>query len=64
MVRGSGHPHASLDEARVAGIKRRIAAGEKDAAIADDHNVRPSTIWNIRRGRTWGHVPWPEGFGP
>lgn len=54
--RGAENNKAKLSERDVAGIKRRIADGESDTAIARSFGVRPGTIWFIRTGKHWGHV--------
>lgn len=54
--RGSENGRARLTEDAVREIKRRIAGGEADTAIALDYGVRPGTIWHIRSGKNWRHV--------
>lgn len=51
---------ATLSVAQVREVLLRIDQGEKDARIAADYSVTRTTISNIRRGKTWSHVPRPE----
>lgn len=54
-VRGETNGNAKLSDEDVRDIRRRIAAGDMQARIAKEHGVSPSTIANIRTGRTWRH---------
>lgn len=47
---------AFLSEEQVRRVKRRLAAGERLRPLAEEFGVHPSTISNIRRGRSWSHV--------
>lgn len=58
-VQGSKHYGAVLTEALIPEIRARIAAGEKNNAIAADYGVTDTAIWLISSGKTWKHVP-PE----
>lgn len=49
---------------QVLDIKRRIAAGEMMAPIAECYGVSRVTISEINSGRTWPDVEWPEGYQP
>ena len=53
---GSQVHNAKLTEAKVADIKRRIAAGERGRAVAAAFGVSPATISAINVGRLWSHV--------
>jgi hypothetical protein len=50
------HAKAILTERKVLEIKRRLAAGERAAAICTDYNVHVTTINAIKYGKTWNHV--------
>lgn len=54
--RGAENNKAKLTEQDVHAIKRRIADGEPDTAIAASFGVRPGAIWFIRSGKHWSHV--------
>lgn len=53
---GSLNRNARLDEAAVAQIKARLAAGEPHAPIAADYGVHRATVSQIARGHSWAHV--------
>lgn len=53
---GENNPAAKLTEVGVQDIKRRIASGDADDAIAGDYGVSPYTIKNIRNKNIWRHV--------
>ena len=50
------HAKANLTERKVLEIKKRLAAGERAAAICTDYNVHVTTINAIKYGKTWNHV--------
>lgn len=50
---GSSNPSARLTEADVAEIRRRLAAGERQTAIAADYPVTNHTIHLIAKGKKW-----------
>jgi homoserine kinase len=50
------HAKAILTERKVLDIKRRLAAGERAAAICTDYKVHVTTINAIKYGKTWAHV--------
>jgi hypothetical protein len=50
------HAKAILTEGKVLDIKRRLAAGERAAAICTDYKVHVTTINAIKYGKTWNHV--------
>lgn len=47
---------ARLNEAIVADIIRRYAAGEKSQSLADEYQVSFATVLAVMRGDTWAHV--------
>lgn len=53
---GSRNGRAKLTEREVAAIKRRVLAGDPLKAIAADFGAIPTTICNIKAGRSWTHV--------
>lgn len=58
-IRGEDIPWAKLTEAIVQECRRRSAAGERQAALAREFGVTPSTLSNAIKGKTWAHVPMP-----
>ncbi len=54
--RGSKHHMAKLTEKDVRTIRRRLARGETQAAIAQDYGVKREAISSIHRRRTWQHI--------
>jgi hypothetical protein len=52
-LRGEDHSHTTLTTAQVIAIR---ADPRKGPAIAADYGVSTTTIRNIKRGATWGHV--------
>lgn len=58
--KGEDSPWATLDNERVALIKARLARGLQNSVIAKEFGVDPSTISNIKHGKTWSHVS-PSG---
>lgn len=55
--RGSQTPGSKLDEAKVGEIRRRLEAGEIGNRLAKEFGVGHPTIIQIRKRRTWKHVP-------
>lgn len=55
--RGSEKVEAKLTEADVQEIRRRVRAGEMQRLIAADFGVSQGTISDIKRGRSWRHLP-------
>jgi hypothetical protein len=45
-----------VTEAQVRAIKARLANGETAKSIAQDFPISHYAIWDIRSGKTWGHV--------
>lgn len=60
--RGTKNPGCKLSEVDVARIKRRLIDGHRNGArLAREYGLAPSTIDDIKRGRTWGWVrPSPQ----
>jgi len=56
-LRGSRHNLALLHERDINPIRRRVAAGEPYRSIAKDYGIAPGTIYNIKSGKQWKHVP-------
>lgn len=55
------HNHNALltvDEVWI--IKQRLVCGDRSCDIASDYGVNKGTIADIKAGRTWSYVPWPE----
>ncbi len=50
-----------LTKQAVMRIKRRLLDGEAGASIARSFGVCKKLVYNIRRGRAWGHVPAARG---
>lgn len=57
---GSKQHFAKLNEDLVVQILTRIHNGELIFHIAKEYNVYPSTLYQIKRGKTWRHIkrPW------
>lgn len=53
---GAGHPNAKMDAERVRTIRARRSAGVALAKIAAEFGLNASTVHDIVRRRTWGHV--------
>jgi len=61
-IRGERNKFASLTEAQVVEIKALLTdGGATNRAIADIYDVHQVTIHNIGSGRSWAHIPWPDG---
>jgi hypothetical protein len=54
--KGSANTQAKLTEEDVPEIRARLRAGESLRSAARDYNVSPSTILDLKKGRTWAHV--------
>lgn len=61
QARGANQGLSKLDDEGVASILSQLVAGEAAGAVARGHGVSEATVGDIRRGRTWTHVPRPEG---
>lgn len=59
-IHGTALPPADrrtrLTVKEVAVIKRRLAAGERQCALAREYEVTACAIWQIKRGRNWKYV--------
>lgn len=55
--KGTEHPSAKLDDAKVREILRRLDAGEAKAVIARDFAVSDRIILLISRNELWRHIP-------
>lgn len=53
QLAGEDHPFARLTAAQVGEIRRRVAAGERQSAVAREFGVDPSHISKIVSGRKW-----------
>lgn len=49
-----------LKTEQVKQIKKLILDGYKLVLIAEKFGVKPCTISNIKLGRSWNHIPWPN----
>lgn len=56
-ARGTKHFRAKLDPDKVRDVRRALVAGETVKNIARRHKVRPGTIYAVRDGKTWTHIP-------
>lgn len=61
LPRGEAHGLARLSPSRVQDIRRRYAAGEGSVALGEVFGVSGTTILQVHWGRTWRHVPNPDG---
>ncbi len=52
-IRGEENLHAVLTEHQVIQVKLMLRRGERNVDIANAFNVHPSTIGEIKRGRSW-----------
>ncbi|HEX2907188.1 MAG TPA: hypothetical protein VHO69_10035 [Phototrophicaceae bacterium] len=57
---GESHHQAKLTADSVRTIKQRIRQGVKLTALAREYGVDTGLIWQIKAGRIWQQVPWPE----
>lgn len=56
-LRGSKNGYAKLSEWQVIDIRKRLNQGESTYSLAGEFGVSQSTIWMIKSGQTWQHVP-------
>jgi len=56
-ARGAAHYKVKLTAADVHVIRARLAAGESTYAIGRDFGVHAQTIWCIKSGKSWAHLP-------
>lgn len=61
LRRGTERPNAVLTEEVVRDIRAQYRAGFRYKEIAAELAVNPETVRNVLTGRTWSHVPDPEG---
>jgi hypothetical protein len=55
-AKGSKHHAAKLTEGDIPEIRKRLAAGESQGAIARDYKVNRTAISKIHRGEKWRHI--------
>lgn len=58
--KGSKHHWSQLNEDQVLEIKKKLFKREKVRILAKEYNVSYSVIDQIRSGKSWNHVKWPE----
>ena len=58
--RGSSNPKSRFQESDIHAIRRDLARGIPPAVLARKYSVAPSSISNIKTGRTWSHLT-PRG---
>lgn len=51
------HPTAILTAEQVAGLRRRVAAGERLGNLASELGVCQETVFKAAYGTAWGHLP-------
>lgn len=56
ILRGEKHGGAILTEAQAIEIKRRAAAGERKADLADEFGVTIYAVYDLCSGRSWKHL--------
>jgi len=60
--RGKASHNAKLTDSQVRDIRRRLSVGEKQAVIAREYGVTPTTVYDIKTGRAYSSVgdetPW------
>lgn len=54
---GTEHINAKLDDEKVKEILERIKRKEKPKEIAKIYGIHPQTIYQIKYGKAWSHVP-------
>lgn len=59
---GAKTPHAKLTDEKVVSIRLLYMEGMTAKEIATRFDVSAMTIWWILTGKTWYHVPFPDGF--
>lgn len=55
--RGERHGMVKLTADKVLAIRARVAAGERQRAVADEYGVDKTTISLIVCGKSWAHLP-------
>jgi hypothetical protein len=56
LLRGASNPHAVFSDDDVRAIRKDLAAGRSNQAIATDRGVSNGTISRIKNRRTWRHI--------
>lgn len=56
MVHGERSHLSKLTEEQAREIKRRLQAGESQAALAREFGIGVSALWALKTGRTWRHL--------
>ena len=57
VIRGSQRPCAKLTESDIPVIRAKLEAGERPLLIARSYGVAAATIFGIKSGKNWKHVP-------
>jgi hypothetical protein len=52
-IRGQRNPHAKLNREQAMEVRRRAKAGESPKALADEFEITPSTVSQIKNGHIW-----------
>ena len=55
-IRGDRHPDSKLTSVAVREIRRRAAAGERQADLAREYGVTSTTLCQVVKRQTWKHV--------
>jgi DNA-binding CsgD family transcriptional regulator len=53
---GARNGSARLTDAQAVEVKRRVLSGEGQSALAREFGISPTTVWEIKNGRKWGHL--------
>lgn len=61
---GEHHYLTHLTKENVADIKRRLCGGERTRDLAAEYGITHASMSDIKYGRTWKHIPWPEPYRP
>lgn len=62
--RGERQGNHKLTDAEVLDILNRVSNHENQSDIARQFGISNSVITHIKRGKTWAHLPRPDGFDP
>lgn len=60
IPKGEQIARAIFTSEQIRDIKARIARGEKRKEIANRYGVAPTYISQIKHGKVWRHIEWPE----
>lgn len=63
-AKGERNWTAKLTASDVIAIRERSLRGERAVTLAQEFGVDPVTIWSVKAGRTWRHIPVAAGEGP